>query len=199
MTTFFDPMSSESAAGTRSAIAVVVQPVETRLLEADLKLQQALARFDRARSWEEYQPAQESVLSLGREVAPGVLAELAKPQSPERFDVLLRLLLKWKTAEEVLEIVAAPNAGWILRAALAESLRYYADAGDARTRERIAVALVRLARDEHDGVRVVAVEAIGLAGLSNDPDVARVLADAADHDPNPDVQDEAREILSKSS
>jgi hypothetical protein len=132
-------------------------------------------------------------------VTPGVLAELAKPQPPERFDVLLRLLLKWKSAEEVLEIAASANVGWILRASLAEALRYYADDGDARTRERIAVALARLARDDHDGVRIAAVEAIGLAGLSRDPEVARVLADAADHDPNLDVQEEARGILSKTN
>ena len=121
-----------------------------------------------------------------------------KPQTPERFDVLLRLLHRWRSAEEVLAISSVPDAGWQLRAALAEAISLYAADALDPLRSRIASALARLAKDDHDAVRMAAVDAIGLAGLDREPDVAPVLREVAERDPNTDVRDEAGEILARS-
>lgn len=178
--------------------SVRTSPVELRSWSDDLRLDLALASLDRTSSWEEFRAAHERALSLGREVIPAVLAELAKPQTPERFDVLLRLLHKWRSAEDVLAISSVPDAGWQLRAALAEALSRYAADAPYPLRSRIASALARLAKDDHDAVRMAAVDAIGLAGLDREPDVAPVLREAAERDPNADVRDEAEEILARS-
>jgi hypothetical protein len=172
--------------------------IHTRSPVADLKLRLALAAFDRAQSWKESQEAQRRLLALGPEVVPSVLAELAEPQPPERFDVLVALLVKWKTADEAMDLARSEGAGWVLRASLAEALGHYADAlhaRDARTRERIASVLAHLARDSNAGVRIAAVEAIGLAKLTADPQTREVLRHVASGDPNADVKNEAQTVL----
>jgi HEAT repeat protein len=173
-------------------------PIHTRTAAGDLRLRLALASFDRARSWEEIQAAQGTVLSLGPDVVPSILAELAKPQPPERFDLLLTLLMKRQTAEEVIELARSGVAVWVLRAALAEALGHYAESiAGAPMTERIASALAQFARDAEPGVRIAAVEAIGLSKLGRDPQAREVLLHVASDDPNVDVKREAATVLAE--
>ena len=161
----------------------------------ELKLKQALGAFDRTDSWEKARAARERLLALPVEVVPSVLRELGEPQPPERFDVLLRLLLKWKTLDDVLEILRA-GANGVLRASLAEALGYYASeihAADEGARSRVAAALARLTRDQDVGVRIAAVEAIGLAGLASL--LGEVLRERVNADINDSVRAEAAAVL----
>jgi len=172
----------------------------TRELQRDaagnLKLHEALVAFDRTRSWAETQAAQGRVLALGRDIVPSVLAELGEPQPPERFDVLLALLMKQQTADELIELARSGAAGWVLRAALAEALSHYAESlHDAAVKERISSVLVQLSRDTEPGVRIAAVEAIGLSKLGADPQVREVLRRVASEDSNADVRREAKIVL----
>ena len=172
----------------------------TRELQRDaagnLKLHEALVAFDRTRSWAETQAAQGRVLALGRDIVPSVLAELGEPQPPERFDVLLALLMKQQTADELIELARSGAAGWVLRAALAEALSHYAESlHDAAVKERISSVLVQLSRDTEAGVRIAAVEAIGLSKLGADPQVREVLRRVASEDSNADVRREAKIVL----
>ena len=172
----------------------------TRELQRDaagnLKLHEALVAFDRTRSWAETQAAQGRVLALGRDIVPSVLAELGEPQPPERFDVLLALLMKQQTADELIELARSGAAGWVLRAALAEALSHYAESlHDAAVKERISSVLVQLSRDSEPGVRIAAVEAIGLSKLGADPQVREVLRRVASEDSNADVRREAKIVL----
>jgi len=172
----------------------------TRELQRDaagnLKLHEALVAFDRTCSWAETQAAQGRVLALGRDIVPSVLAELGEPQPPERFDVLLALLMKQQTADELIELARSGAAGWVLRAALAEALSHYAESlHDAAVKERISSVLVQLSRDTEAGVRIAAVEAIGLSKLGADPQVREVLRRVASEDSNADVRREAKIVL----
>ena len=172
----------------------------TRELQRDaagnLKLHEALVAFDRTRSWAETQAAQGRVLALGRDIVPSVLAELGEPQPPERFDVLLALLMKQQTADELIELARSGAAGWVLRAALAEALSHYAESlHDAAVKERISSVLVQLSRDTEAAVRIAAVEAIGLSKLGADPQVREVLRRVASEDSNADVRREAKIVL----
>jgi hypothetical protein len=166
----------------------------------DDALLSALEAFDRARGWEAYRDAQERVCSLGAEVAPSVIAELSKVQSPERSDLLLTLLGKWVRLDEVLDLATRAESGWVLRSALAEALRYYAEdlhPSEARQRRRIAETLAALTRDGDAGVRIAAVEAIGLARLFEDPAAAAALQAAATSDPVASIREEAQRILAE--
>lgn len=161
-------------------------------------LASALGEFDRARGWEAFRSTQERVLSLGPEVMPDVFAELAQVQGPERFDVLLRLVLKWKTAEDVLALLEPGEPSWCLRAALAEALAYYAEEGsDPQLRTRIAQALAALATDSDVGVRITAVEAIGRGRLAAHEGARARLIELAASDPSPSVREEARHVLTE--
>lgn len=185
----------------------MARPARVRLVETgsfleDLRLDQALARFDRARTADEARAAKEQVLALGREAVPAALGELAKPQSPERFDVLLALLLRRVTADEVLVWLRESSQTWVLRAALAEVLGHFAGevhAADASVRERIAAALAPLLRDPNAGVRIAAVDAIDLGGLVSDPHAFEALRTVAAQDPTPSVKQEAERVLDEAS
>lgn len=180
---------------------VRVSPIHTRAPVADLELEQALAAFDRASSWEESREAQRRLLMLRPEVVPSVLEELAAPQPPDRFDVLLALLVRWEAPEQVIGLVRSPHAGPTLRAALSEALARYLDGEhgrDARLRERVAIVLAELARDRDSGVRITAIEALGLAGLAADPRCREVLRGIAFDDESESVRAEARAVLEAS-
>lgn len=166
----------------------------------DDALQRALEVFDRARGPDAYRDAQERVCSLGAEVVPGVIAELSRTQSPERFDLLLTLLCKWVRLDEVLDLATREESGWILRSALAEALRYYAEnlhSSEARQRQRIVATLASLASNGDAGVRIAAVEAIGLARLFGHPAAAAALHAAATSDLVASVREEAQRILAE--
>ncbi len=162
----------------------------------ELKLKQALQAFDTTTSWEEARAARDRVLALSVDVVPSVLRELGEPQPPERFDVLIGLLIKWNTIDEVLEILRAGETRGVLRASLTGALGYYASeihAADEAARSRVAAALAALTRDLDVGVRIAAVEAIGLAGLSSG--LREVLRERASLDSNDSVRAEAAAAL----
>jgi hypothetical protein len=164
--------------------------------EPALRLARALEAFDRARSFEASQAARERLVALGSEVVPSALAELAKPQPPERLDAIVALVVRWTSAHELIATaLAAPEPN--LRAALASALAHSArgeGAADSRGRDEIIEALLRLARDPHPSVRLAAVESIGLAG-SRDARVRDALARIAAEDADDLVRREARTCL----
>lgn len=175
-----------------------VRPMFQRSPDADLKLEQALRAFDRTKSYEENQAAQQRILALSRDAVPSVLDRLAEPQPPDRQDVLMSLLVRWQSPDEVIELASAEAAGPILRAALAEALALYAGGPyehDERVMQRVATTLARLARDSDAGVRVASVEAIGLAGLYTAPGVRDLLREVASDDASESVRAEAKSVL----
>lgn len=165
----------------------------------ELRLAQRLAAFDRARTDAERVSAQRAILALGADAVPSALAELSLPQPPDRSDVLLALLVKHESADSVIELARRATGTQALRAALADALARYSSAARSEDlRKRIAASLLSLARDPDTGVRSAAVDAIGLAGVIDDPAVKLLLQDAAEHDADPDVRAEARAILNES-
>jgi hypothetical protein len=156
-----------------------------------LRLAQALDAFERARSWEESQAARQQILAIGPEVQPSVLEALSKAQPPSRFDVLEELLLRITSLDDLIELALAESAPVDLRASLATALGH-ADGDSAagpEARVRLLGALLHLARDAHAGVRVAAVEAIGLAGLR---EARAELERIAAGDDSPTVRREAK-------
>lgn len=180
--------------GTRLLQVVRVQ---TRDRVPDLILRQALEAFDRARSYEEARAARERLLGIGPEVLPSVIAELSETQPPDRFDALLGLLLRWQRPDDAIDLALSEGAGPDLRAAMAEAMARHveADPGSAEVARRIGSALARLARDPDAGVRITAVEAIGLAGLAGAPELRELLRGVASDDGNDQVRREARQVL----
>ena len=173
--------------------------VRPRDAEADV-LQQALLAFDRARSWEESRAARDRLLGLGPEVLPSALAELEHGQCPDRFDLLLALYVKWASPDETIALATSESTGWVLRSALAEGLGRFADIDrgtDARTVERIAACLARLARDADVGTRIAAVEAVGISRMAITPELRGALEDAAASDSSESVREEARMVLAE--
>lgn len=177
-----------------------VRPVLKREPLEGMKLAQALLAFDRAHTSGQRRDAQQLVLALGYEVVPNVLAELSTPQPPDRADLLLALLVKRESADAVIRVAISDGAPWILRAAMAEALARYATGaqGDSALRHRIASALATLARDSDLAVRSTAVDAIGLAGITDKLEIREILARIAEFDPESDVRAEARTILDES-
>jgi HEAT repeat protein len=161
-------------------------------------LRSALEAFDRARSWEASRAGQEQILALGPEVLPCLVAELSKPQDPERFDILVALLAKLVGAHELMDLAEAPDANPTLRSSVAEALGLCGETwnlSDAGIRSRAVDLLARLAADHHDGVRVEAVASIGRLGIATVPALRTLLARIATGDSNPQVRDEARFVL----
>lgn len=160
------------------------------------RLAHALEAFDRARSFEASQAARERLVALGPEVVPSALAELAKPQPPERFHAIAALLVRWTSAQELIAAaLAAQEPG--LREALASVLAHAAQSeggADSGGRDEIIAALLRLASDPHPSVRLAAVESIGLVG-SRDARVRDALERIAAEDADELVRREARACL----
>ena len=201
LTATIDPMAtSTSWAPWGGFRAEEVSTVRPRAPLEDLKLRQALQAFDAARSWEESRAASARALALGPEVVPSVLAELSEPQPPERDDLLIALLLQWTSPDQLIALGLSVDASAHLRAAIAEALGHRArDAqGPPEVRQRIAAMLAQLARDDDPGVRVTAVEAIGLAGLGT-PEIEGLLREIAATDGNEAVRNEAKAVLKETS
>jgi hypothetical protein len=180
-------------------VAYAVVRVRPREPVPELRLRQALEAFDRARSWNARRAACEDLLTLGPEVLASVLAELSRPQPPDRFDAIEELLLHTATLDELIEQALAEGATVDLRASLATALGHAAGGEEAKNplaRERIVAALVHLARDVHEAVRVAAVEALGIAGLG---EARAELERIAAGDSVPAVQREARASLDELS
>ena len=156
--------------------ARAVPTLRARVPIEDLKLSQALQAFDSARSWDERRAARDRVLALGPEGVPSVLGELSAPQPPDRDDLLIALLLQWASTDDLLDMVRSDEANLRLRGAITEALGHRArDArASAAVGTRIVAMLARLAKDDDPGVRVTAVEAIGLAGLAT-PEIEGLL------------------------
>ena len=172
--------------------------VRTRDRLEEVKLRHLLAAFDGARTSDERLAAQQRILTLGSEAIPSVLAELSLSQPPDRADVLLELLVRRESADAVIDLVIRGGGTWALRASLADALARYvpaAPSGEGRLRFRIAAALVALGRDPDVGVRSTAIDAIGLAGIADEPEIHALLEDVAEHDGDAAVQAEARAIL----
>jgi len=171
----------------------MAQPINR---EADLELKQALQAFDAARSWEESRAARDRVLALGPEAVPSVLAELSEPQPAEREDLLIELLLQWVSTDDLLEIVRSDEANLRLRGAIVEALGHRArDArASAASGRRIVATLAHVAQDDDPGIRITAVEAIGMAGVVT-PEIEGLLRQIAAQDRNKSVQAEARAVL----
>jgi hypothetical protein len=138
-------------------------------------------------------------VALGPDVLASVFAELSRTQPPDRFDAIEELLLGVASLDELIEQASSRGANVDLRAALATALGHAVAGEEARipeARQRIAAALLRLARDDHEAVRMAAVEALGLAGLREARgELERIAVD----DPIPAVQREARASLDELS
>lgn len=175
---------------TASTRYVRARPVHERSTQADLLLARALERLDRAGNPTKARSARESIRALGPSVYPSVLAELEQAQPPDRLDVLIDLLLRSVTADELVD-VASRTVSATLRASLATALAHAAKGSPA---ERVVRALLELTRDPDERVRFSAVEAIGIAELADRP-VLLALNRIAEEDPSPAVRSEARSIL----
>lgn len=161
----------------------------------DLKLRQRLERFDSAQSPEERAVAQRAILALGAAAIPSVLAELSLPQPPDRLDVLVALLVRREPGEVAVHFATERGATPALRMAMAEALARYAASAPPALRAQIASALRQLARDRDVAVRSTAIDAIGLAGIADEPEVHELLQSVAEADADPDTRAEARAIL----
>lgn len=161
----------------------------------DLKLRQRLERFDSAGSPEELAQAQRAILALGSAATPSVIAELSLPQPPDRLDVLLGLLVRREPGEVAIRLATERGATSALRMAMAEALARYAAAAPPALRAQIASVLLELARDCDAAVRSTAIDAIGLAGIADEPEVHELLQSVARADADPDTRAEARAIL----
>lgn len=161
--------------------------------------EQALLAFDRARSWEESRAARDRILALGPEVLSGVVSEIAQPQPPDRLDLLLELLMRHQTFSETIEMARSADREPVLRASLASVLAHYVQSGqvtETSARRQICFALLDLAKDPDVGVRLTAVEALGLAEL-RETEVIDLLAELGEADPNDVVRAEARATLAE--
>jgi HEAT repeat protein len=164
---------------------------------SDLRLEQALKAFDAARGLEARRTARGALTALGAEVLHSVLEVLSTPQPPDRFDALVELLVRISTLPELIEQgvnrIGTPD----LRAATAVALGHAAGGEKRPEMEKpIRLALLSLAHDEHAGVRTVAVEALGLAGLQG---ALGELEHIATSDPNPTVRREAKTAVDELS
>jgi hypothetical protein len=115
--------------------------------------------------------------------------------------VLLTLLVRWESPDAVMELVHAEGTNWVLRSALAEALGRFVGgsyAENPETRARIATCLARLVRYPDVGVRIAAVEAIGICSLALTPDLRESLNHAASVDRSDAVRKEARLVLDES-
>lgn len=196
-----DSSSGFTALGTSAgwedlgALSRVSPPPGMRDRVEDLKLRQRLERFDSAGSAEERAQAQRAILALGAAAIPSVIAELSSPQPPDRLDVLLALLVRRESAEIAIRLATERRATSALRMAMAEALARYTACAPPALRAQIARALLELARDRDVAVRSTVIDAIGLAGIADEPEVHELLQSVAEADADPDTRAEARAIL----
>lgn len=157
----------------------------------------ALRKLDNARTWPEREQATAEFLALGQGAVPYVLQQLTEVQPSGRTDVPHLFLATNASINDIVDAAKEPGSGEELRIALARVLSLCLEQPGANTndvlRGGVAATLCEMAGAPEPSVRVAAIDALALSGVTT-PDVRSTLEVSLSDNYGP-VRHAAREAL----